>query len=285
MLTVKKNQEDLATYLDSGGKFFVSGQDIGHHLVVRGMGEEFYHNYLHADFVNYTRSIRMLEGIAGDPIGDGLAINISGGDGADNQVAPEEIVPYDENASMVFNYTEDGCGAIKANTTTYKVVYFAFGFEAINNSADRNTVMSRVISWLSPNWSFDTGAGTYPSVFGAHNGTITPSHDVFADKMYTYPCSGTGGHSEYVRIWGNGIDANASWNGYTGDWHNISFSESFTLVKGETYNYTIRTGSYPQIIHKSEHTTLDGSTINCTKFIGANGKEYDDWIPAIKLFL
>ena len=227
----------------------------------------------------------MLEGIAGDPIGDGLAINISGGDGADNQVAPEEIAPYDENASMVFNYTGDGCGAIKADTGTYKVVYFAFGFEAINNSADRNTVMSRVIRWLSPNWSFDAGAGTYPSIFGTHNGTITPSHDVFADKMYTYPCSGTGGHTEYARIWGNGIDVNASWNGYAGDWHNISFSESFTLVKGETYNYTIRTGSYPQIIHKQNHTTLDGSLITCKRFIDTNGKEYDDWIPAVRLFI
>ena len=49
-----KNQEDLATYLDSGGKLFISGQLIGYDLVVKGMGEEFYHNYLHADFVNYT---------------------------------------------------------------------------------------------------------------------------------------------------------------------------------------------------------------------------------------
>jgi hypothetical protein len=31
----------------------------------------------------------------------------------------------------------------------YKVVYFAFGFEAINSATDRNTVMDRVIGWLS----------------------------------------------------------------------------------------------------------------------------------------
>jgi len=202
LFLTSKDIENLASYLDSCGNLFISGQTIGHYLpTIRE--EAFYHNYLHAGYCNDYPYIYTLEGIAGDAIGDGLAINISGGDGANNQFFQEEIAPHDENASMVFNYTGNGCGAIKANTTTYKVVYFAFGFEAINNSADRNTVMGRVIGWLS-SWSFDTGTGTYPSIFGTHNGTITPSHDVLADKMYTYPCSGTGGHSEYVRIWGMG---------------------------------------------------------------------------------
>ena len=55
------------------------------------------------------------------------------------------------------------------------------------------------------------------------------------------------------------------------------------LIKNETYNYTIRTGSYPQIIHEQNITTSDGSLITCEEFIDANGKKYDDWIPAIKL--
>ena len=41
--------------------------------------------------------------------------------------------------------------------------------------------------------------------------------------------------------------------------------------------------NYPQIIHKPEHTTLDGSYINCTSFVDANGKTYTDWIPAIRI--
>ena len=131
---------------------------------------------------------------------------------------------------------------------------------------------------------FDTGSGTYPSISGTHNGTITPSHDVFADKMYTYPCAGTGGHSEYVRIWGSGIDVNTSWSGYVGNYHNISFSKSFSMNANHTYNYTIRTGSYPQIIHKQNYTTLDGSLITCTKFTDANGRVYYDGIPAIRLY-
>ena len=132
---------------------------------------------------------------------------------------------------------------------------------------------------------FDTGPGTYPSISGIHNGTITPSCNITVSKLYTYPCIGTGGHSEYVRIWNiTDWNVNATWNGYKSDWHNISFDEPFTLLKDEMYNYTIITGSYPQIIHKQNHTTLDGSLNTCEEFIDANGKKYNDWIPAIRLF-
>jgi len=102
--------------------------------------------------------------------------------------------------------------------------------------------------------------------------------------MYTYPCIGTGGHSEYVRIYNEtGILAVGYWKGYQGDYHNITRTPSIKLLKNHEYNYTIITGSYPQIIHTQNHTALDGSIITCTEFIDANGKRYNDWIPAIRL--
>ena len=58
----------------------------------------------------------------------------------------------------------------------------------------------------------DTDPGTYPRIVGRHNGTITPSHNIIADKMYTYPCPGTGGHSEYIAIYNeSGPVAEAHW--------------------------------------------------------------------------
>jgi phosphatidylserine/phosphatidylglycerophosphate/cardiolipin synthase-like enzyme len=49
---------------------------------------------------------------------------------------------------------------------------------------------------------FDTGEpqNPYPSICGTHNGTITPNQTITVTKLYTYPCIGTGGHSEYVKI-------------------------------------------------------------------------------------
>ncbi|MFZ2070054.1 MAG: hypothetical protein WAV32_00285 [Halobacteriota archaeon] len=133
------------------------------------------------------------------------------------------------------------------------------------------------------NRTLDTGAGTYPSISGTHNGTITPNRTIEVQKLYTYPCAGTGGHTEYARIWDLTLDVNATWEGYEGDWHNISFLESFTLAPNETYNYTIVTGSYPQIIHEQKKE-VTGGAINCTIFTDANGKKYNDWIPAIRLW-
>ena len=123
----------------------------------------------------------------------------------------------------------------------------------------------------------------YPSISGTHTGTITPTRYITVQKLYIYPCAGTGGHTEHVRIYGNAIDESASWTGYDEDCDTLTFDSSFTLEGGNTYNYEIITGSYPQIHHTSALQTENG-WINCTQFTDANGKDYDDWIPAIKLF-
>jgi len=131
--------------------------------------------------------------------------------------------------------------------------------------------------------SFDTGApaNPYPSIMGNHTGKIKPIHTVIATKLYTYPCAGTGGHTEYARIGNKTWNATAIWEGYAGDWHNITFDKTVVLLANETYNYTIRTGSYPQIIHAKKYEAKGGN-ITCTKFVDVNGKNYNDWIPAIK---
>ncbi|MCK4733071.1 MAG: hypothetical protein KAT65_11505 [Methanophagales archaeon] len=131
---------------------------------------------------------------------------------------------------------------------------------------------------------FDTEAPTnpYPSIFGLHNGTIKPDVTIAVSKLYTYSCEGTGGHTEYARIWNETLDVNATWNGYVGNGHNISFNEPFMLVAGEMYNYSFRTGSYPQIHHTDALLTANG-WINCSRFVDTNDKKYTDWIPAINL--
>ena len=131
---------------------------------------------------------------------------------------------------------------------------------------------------------FDTGSGTYPSISGIHNGTLKPNQTVKVSELYTYPCPGTGGHSEYIKIW-NDSDWNvtASWQGYKDDWRNISFDSNFTLEAGENYSYTLITGSYPQIHHTDDLSTSTG-VITCSEFVDANGKKQNECIPAIRLW-
>lgn len=134
---------------------------------------------------------------------------------------------------------------------------------------------------------FDTeeSANPFPSICGHHTGTITLNQTMAVSKLYTYPCSGTGGYTTYAVIsYSNGtIIAEAYWNGYVGDWHTITFNQPFILREDETYTYTIRTGSYPQIIHEPSFNATGGK-ITCTNFTDANGVIHYDWIPAIKFF-
>jgi hypothetical protein len=134
---------------------------------------------------------------------------------------------------------------------------------------------------------FDTGPGTYPSISGTYNCTFTPTQTITVSKLYTYPCASTGGHSEHAAFYNatTGAEiANGTWNGYqcAGDYHYIEFAAPVTLEQEVTYDYTIRTGSYPQIIHNETVTNVNG-TLTCTEFVDVNGKRYDDWIPAIRL--
>ena len=96
-----------------------------------------------------STGVYVLEGVPDDPISDGMTIGISDGDGADSQYWPSEIMPITAYATEVFNYRNDGCAAVRVDTGTYRVVYFAFGFEAINSSSDRDEIMGRVLSELT----------------------------------------------------------------------------------------------------------------------------------------
>ncbi|KAF5431707.1 hypothetical protein C5S36_10045 [Candidatus Methanophagaceae archaeon] len=105
------------------------------------------------------------------------------------------------------------------------------------------------------------------------------------NKIYTYPCAGTGGHSKYVKIWNDttGDCAVALWDGYDDEFSNITFNTTLTLRENFVYSYIITTGSYPQIIH-APYKQVNGGNITCTRFEEVNGMEYENWIPAFRLW-
>ena len=179
----------LEDYLDGGGKLFVTGQDIGYYI----HDTKFYTDYLHAQLVQDNIDMYDLRGVVGDEIGDGMAFTIEGtGTGAGNQKWPDEINLI-APAQRVFEYyhpvasalasrsfptrrdsearlpSREGLpaeihpqeiagsatGALRVETDEYRLVYFAFGFEGIDEEADRNLVMKEVVGWLHGHSNFE----------------------------------------------------------------------------------------------------------------------------------
>jgi subtilisin family serine protease len=160
------DQAELAAFLDGGGRLFISGQDIGYDI----KDAAFYSNYLHAAYVQDDVKLGGVLGTA-NPVGFGFAFNIKGGDGANNQAYPSEIDPLGI-ASIAFEYdptvpeaaatangnvkgdvesegiTSSGTAGLTVDDGTYKLVYFAFGFEAVDNMTDRGNLMGRILDWL-----------------------------------------------------------------------------------------------------------------------------------------
>ena len=123
----------------------MSGQDIGWDIARNGE-PRFYRDYLHAD---YLRDDSGYHELAGAGFMEGLDVTIEGGDGADNQEYPSDVGVVGDGVG-VFRYPDGDWGAVAYADGTYRVVYFAFGFEGIDSGADRQMVMARVLNYLAP---------------------------------------------------------------------------------------------------------------------------------------
>jgi len=248
------------------------------------------------------------EDLAGNPLAAAYIWDFTTGSEPDNTpptvttATPSSPVSDIEGASRTFSididqtvnvtWLLDGAvvkdtekGVTSASYTNTSAVVGTWNVSAVAENANGTDMWTW--DWIvtaAGTGTFDTCGGTYPSIRGTHKGNFTPNCDITVNKMYTYPCKGTGGHSEYVAFYENGmLIAEGTWSGYLGgDYHNIVFDAPFTLHAGVVYNYEVVTGSYPQMIHSQTYGNADG-TITCTEFVDANGKVYTNRIPAIRL--
>ena len=155
----------LQAYLNNGGNLFLSGQDIGWDLMDASSNnhtfssEQFFRTYLHADYVADDANDYRVKGVFGDPIGSNLNFEINQpGRDATNQY-PDVLSP-EKDAFPIWQYEVNGGFGGVRYSGDYKVVYFGFGFEAIDApksvsdsskvTANRETVMARVLNYLNP---------------------------------------------------------------------------------------------------------------------------------------
>ncbi|MFH1145141.1 MAG: C1 family peptidase [Candidatus Eisenbacteria bacterium] len=146
------DQTALAGYLNGGGALLLSGQDIGWWLnEAGGPGDlDFYEDVLHARYEADDSEGRTMSGEAGDPISAGMSFEIGGGDGSRNQDYPSWITAL-SGAVPILDYHSGRAGALRW-AGDYRLVYCAFGIEAINTAPDRAALMAQALNWLVPVW-------------------------------------------------------------------------------------------------------------------------------------
>ncbi|MCX5800005.1 MAG: T9SS type A sorting domain-containing protein [Candidatus Eisenbacteria bacterium] len=138
------DETNLQSYLNAGGTLFFSSQD---YLTERF--ETFAQNYLHVqDFIPDVASTSET-GVSGDPISNGLSLTTS----YPFYNYSDDVTPG-PNAGAILTNSTSNPGALRypaSGTAAYKVVFFAFPFEAVANGTapnNRATVIKRVVDWL-----------------------------------------------------------------------------------------------------------------------------------------
>jgi hypothetical protein len=164
------DQARLTTYLDSGGKLFLSSQDV---LYDNGLNT-FVTDYLHvSDFLG-EKGIKSVAGVTGDTITDGMAFSLSypfynfsdyimpgaGATGIFSCTGKTSPALRDGGFAQGGGDFFSGSGLIDycalrypaSGSATYQVVFFSFPFEAIPQAgADPNNaqmVLERILNWF-----------------------------------------------------------------------------------------------------------------------------------------
>jgi hypothetical protein len=143
---------NLGNYLDGGGKLYFSslfaGLDASNMFGGTDAWLPWYQTYLHSDIFNVLGAPTTINGVPGDPIGDGLNYNIFSGDYNFN------LMPWFTDISPVNNgitfFTEPFPAnvAIRADTGVYRVVHTSFDLASVDGATNRTILLNLIIQWL-----------------------------------------------------------------------------------------------------------------------------------------
>lgn len=151
----KTDAETLKEYLNNGGKLLISGPNL---LYFENYRRE--HIFFRETFDVQIRQppvpLTTMVGIKDDDIGDGLILSVSGGDGASNQLVTDGFVTNKAQSTPFMHFlgprgilpADIGNTALKFANGKYCAILLTFGFEGVNNSKDRMTLLSRIEKWF-----------------------------------------------------------------------------------------------------------------------------------------
>lgn len=162
-------EADLTSFLNGGGRFFLSGQDV---LDQAAGTTDFVHDYLHVDWdgteAQNDKATDTVAGVGGNPV-----------TGAIGTIALDHSVlnlPYEDRVTPISPaaaaFKDDGANTdgLSVDTSGYKVVFIAFPFEEYGNASDKATLMSDVLNWFTPTQNKNNSNNHAKGVKGGNGG-------------------------------------------------------------------------------------------------------------------
>ncbi|HYK94784.1 MAG TPA: hypothetical protein VE011_02805 [Candidatus Dormibacteraeota bacterium] len=140
-------ESELATFLDGGGRLFMSGQDI---LDQAAGTTPFVHNYLHIAWngseVQNDQATNQVHSVTGNPVTDGIG-SVAIDHSVLNASFEDQITPI-APATAAFTDDSSQTDALTVSDGGYKVLFLAFPFEAYGTAAQKADLMNRALTWL-----------------------------------------------------------------------------------------------------------------------------------------
>jgi subtilisin family serine protease len=132
----RRDQRVLSEYLSGGGRLLLTGQDIAYDL----RSSAFLGEVLGARLVRFNARSRRVEAF-------GEAASIAAGGGADYRRRPDVVAPVG-GAERVAAYGDGSGAGVRRSQGDGRVVYLAFGLEAIHEAPRRRRILAEALRWL-----------------------------------------------------------------------------------------------------------------------------------------
>ena len=146
------DNDDLAAlqnYMTGGGKLFFSSQDLGYFLnVTHPTVATWYNTYFKATYLADDSDENTIVGNATGPF-VGHTYELHAPDGAPFDGAWQSEIAPTGGSQLAFYYEKSGSpGAGVVYDGTYRLVYFAFGWETIGGATNRRDFMEAILQYL-----------------------------------------------------------------------------------------------------------------------------------------
>ncbi len=160
----------MQSHLLQGGDLIMSGQNLARDFCSPGGAQysadnrTLFNSVLGVDYSADDTNDDTITGIVGDPVAAGMSMSLSGGSGASANTSPDEITAVSAGAASI-QYSAGSTAAVRSSYNQGRSYFMGFGFENISSSADRQSLLGNIMTWLQQ--SVSATPGTVPTLFAA----------------------------------------------------------------------------------------------------------------------